>query len=121
MRALQRRLYSPNLVIPLSYNGKPVSADVMISVMSFGFVYLMSVFVLALVLASLGVDVVSALSGAATAVSNVGPGLGPTIGPVGNYATMPDGAKWALSAGMLLGRLEFFTILVVLSPSFWRR
>lgn len=121
LRALQRRLYSPNLVIPLNYNGKPVSAEVMISVMGFGFVYLMSVFVLAFVLAFLGVDVVSALSGAATAVSNVGPGLGPTIGPSGNFATLPDGAKWALAAGMLLGRLEFFTILVVLSPSFWRR
>ncbi|MBK3774470.1 TrkH family potassium uptake protein [Azospirillum sp. YIM DDC1] len=121
LRALQRRLYSPNLVIPLNYNDKPVNADIMISVMSFGFVYLTSVVIVAFVLGFLGVDLVSALSGAATAVSNVGPGLGPTIGPTGNFATLPDGAKWALAAGMLLGRLEFFTVLVVLSPSFWRR
>ncbi|KAA0679745.1 TrkH family potassium uptake protein [Roseomonas genomospecies 6] len=121
LRSLQRRLYSPSLVIPLSYNDKPVSAEIMVSVMSFGFVYLTTVFILAFVLAFLGVDLVSALSGAATAVSNVGPGLGPVIGPVGNFATLPEAAKWALSIGMLLGRLEFFTVLVVLSPSFWRR
>ena len=58
-------------------------------------------------------------SGAATALANVGPGLGPIIGPVGNFAPLPDAAKWLLSFGMLLGRLELFTILVVLTPWFW--
>ena len=118
---LQRRLYSPNLIIPLNYNGRPFGADIMISVMSFGFVYVTSVFILALLLGFLGFDLVTALSGAATAVSNVGPGLGPIIGPAGNFALLPDGAKWLLAFGMLLGRLEFFTVLVVLSPAFWRR
>jgi trk system potassium uptake protein len=60
-------------------------------------------------------------SGAATAVGNVGPGLGPIIGPAGNFTSLPDGAKWLLVFGMLLGRLEFFTVLVVLSPAFWRQ
>ena len=67
-----------------------------------------------------GLDWVTALTGAATAVCNVGPGLGPVIGPAGNFASLPDSAKWMLSAGMLLGRLEIITILVVLTPGFWR-
>jgi trk system potassium uptake protein TrkH len=121
LHMLQRRLYSPNLVIPLTYNGRPFSTDIMISVMSFGFVYMATVFVLALLLGFMGSDIITALSGAATAVSNVGPGLGPVIGPTGNFATLPDGAKWLLAFGMLLGRLEFFTVLVILSPTFWRR
>jgi trk system potassium uptake protein TrkH len=121
LRMLQRRLYSPNLIIPLNYNGRPFGTDIMISVMSFGFVYMASVFLLALMLGLMGFDMITAMSGAATAVSNVGPGLGPIIGPSGNFASLPDGAKWLLSFGMLLGRLEFFTVLVVLSPAFWRR
>src|ERR687898_218894 len=68
LRMLQRRLYSPNLVIPLSYNGRPIGSDIMLSVMAFGFVYLMSVFLIALLLGFLGLDMVTAMSGAATAV-----------------------------------------------------
>jgi trk system potassium uptake protein TrkH len=64
---------------------------------------------------------VTALSGAATAICNVGPGLGSVIGPSGNFATLPDSAKWLLTLGMLLGRLEFFTLLVLFSRDFWRR
>ena len=75
---------------------------------------------LALGLALLGLDWVTALTGAATAVCNVGPGLGPIIGPVGNFATLPDSAKWLLSLGMLLGRLEIVTVLVLLTPAYWR-
>jgi trk system potassium uptake protein TrkH len=67
-----------------------------------------------------GLDYVTALSGAATAISNVGPGLGDIIGPAGNFSTLPDVAKWLLSAGMLLGRLELFTVLVLFLPRFWR-
>jgi trk system potassium uptake protein TrkH len=121
LHMLQRRLYSPNLVIPLSYNGRPFSTDIMVSVMSFGFVYMATVFILALLLGFMGSDMVTAISGSATAVSNVGPGLGPVIGPSGNFASLPDGSKWLLAFGMLLGRLEFFTVLVILSPSFWKR
>ena len=67
-----------------------------------------------------GLDFLTAASGAAAAIANVGPGLGPVIGPAGNFASLPDAAKWLLSAGMLLGRLELFTIMVMLMPSFWR-
>jgi trk system potassium uptake protein TrkH len=67
-----------------------------------------------------GLDIVTALSGAASAIANVGPGLGPVIGPAGTYADLPDTAKWLLSFGMLLGRLELLTVLVLFTPAFWR-
>ena len=67
-----------------------------------------------------GLDFITALSGAATSISNVGPGLGNLIGADGNFSAVPDAAKWIMAFGMLLGRLEFFTFLVMLSPVFWR-
>ena len=67
-----------------------------------------------------GLDLVTALSGSAQAVANVGPGLGPIIGPAGNFAPLSDPAKWLLSLGMLLGRLELFTVLVLLQRGLWR-
>ena len=71
-------------------------------------------------LAMLGLDPITALTGAATAVCNVGPGLGPIIGPAGNFSSLPDSAKWLLSFGMLLGRLEIITVLVLVTRAFWR-
>jgi trk system potassium uptake protein TrkH len=71
-------------------------------------------------LAMLGLDFMTAVSGAATALANVGPGLGEVIGPTGTFATLPAAAKWVLAAAMLLGRLEFFTVLVLFTPRFWR-
>ena len=68
----------------------------------------------------LGLDFVTAVSGAASAMANVGPGLGEIIGPAGTYKTLPEAAKWLLAAGMMLGRLELFTVLVLLTPAFWR-
>ncbi|MGQ9366613.1 TrkH family potassium uptake protein [Azospirillum sp. ST 5-10] len=121
MRVLMIRLFSRHRVLPLHYNNKPVDADTMVSVMSFGFVYIALTFILMVLLAALGLDLVTALTGAATAIGNVGPGLGPIIGPAGNFAPLPDTAKWLLSAGMLLGRLEFFTVLVLFNPAFWRQ
>lgn len=120
LRVQTHRLFMPHRVVPLTYNNKPVDADAMVSVMSFGFVYIASVFLIALLLGGFGLDIVTAVSGAATALGNVGPGLGDIIGPVGNFAPLPDGAKWVLSAAMLLGRLEFFTVLVLLHRAFWR-
>ena len=75
---------------------------------------------LALALSLIGLDFLTSISGAASAIANVGPGLGPVIGPDGNYASIPDAAKWVLSAGMLLGRLELFTIMVLFTRTFWR-
>jgi trk system potassium uptake protein TrkH len=68
----------------------------------------------------MGLDLTTSLSGAATTLGNVGPGLGDIIGPAGNFSTLPDAAKVLLSFSMLLGRLELFTVLIILSPSFWR-
>lgn len=69
----------------------------------------------------LGLDLVTALTGAATAVANVGPGLGEIIGPAGNFEPLPNAAKWLLCGGMLLGRLEILTVLVILTPMFWHK
>jgi trk system potassium uptake protein TrkH len=121
MRMRGRQLIFPNAVFPATYDGRPLSAEVRLSVALFVFVYIGTVGALALVLALLGLDLVTALSGAAAAVGNAGPGLGLIIGPSGTYIGLSDAAKWALSVGMLLGRLEMFTVLVLLSSSFWRR
>lgn len=76
--------------------------------------------VVATILAVLGLDLVTSLTGAATALANVGPGLGDTIGPAGNFQALPDAAKWVLMAAMLLGRLELLSVFVMFSPQFWR-
>ena len=90
------------------------------SVITFIFSFLLIFLILALMLSLSGLDFLTAISGAASAISNVGPGLGDMIGPDGNYKNIPDVSKWILSFGMLLGRLELFAILVLFFPSFWR-
>jgi trk system potassium uptake protein TrkH len=114
------RLLQPHGVFIATYNRRPVSDEVAASVMGFFFLFVASFASLALILGLLGLDFDTAISGAASALANVGPGLGPIIGPEGNYSTLPAAAKWALSAGMLLGRLELFTILVLFTSAFWR-
>ena len=86
-----------------------------------GILYIVCFAALAGGLSALGLDFITAISGAATAISNVGPGLGSTIGPTGTFSGLPDLAKWILAFGMLLGRLELFTVLVMFSPAFWSR
>ena len=76
--------------------------------------------ILSLLLAAMDLDFVTAVSGAATALGNVGPGLGPIIGPAGSFQPLPDAAKWLLAFAMVLGRLELFTFLVLFTPRFWR-
>lgn len=115
-----KRLAHPNGVFVARYNNRPLTNDVYVSVLSFFFVYFATFASLAVILAGLGLDTLTAISSAGTAIANVGPGLGDIVGPSGNFSSLPDAAKIAMSAGMLLGRLEFFTILVLLSPSFWR-
>lgn len=115
-----RRLLQPHGVFIAYYNGKPIPEAVAESVMSFFFLFATLFVLLALALGLLGLDFITATSGAATAIANVGPGLGPIIGPSGNFASLPDGAKWLLAVGMLLGRLEIFTVLILLSPRFWK-
>nr|WP_051091019.1 TrkH family potassium uptake protein [Kushneria aurantia] len=103
------------------YNGRLLTDDQVRGVIAFSFFYFFTVAALALGLAAMGLDLITALSGAVTAVSNVGPGLGETIGPSGTFASLPDAAKWMLSLGMLMGRLEILTVLVLMTPTFWRK
>ncbi|ESR23143.1 TrkH family potassium uptake protein [Lutibaculum baratangense] len=121
LRAHLGRLARPNRLIPLRYSGQRIPEDVPPSVLLFLTTYFASVVVVTLLLAATGLDIVSALSGAATALGNVGPGLGEIIGPSGNFQEVPDSAKWILAFAMLLGRLELFTMLLLLDPEFWRR
>ena len=114
------RRFMPHTVIDRRYDGKALSADVVEGVMAFLAVYFLTIAVAALALGAFGLDWITALSGAVQAIGNVGPGLGPIIGPAGNFASLPDGAKWILAFAMLLGRLELFTVLVLLTPGFWR-
>lgn len=119
-RSLHRLVY-PNAVVPLRYGDRRVDTDVFESVMTFliAFFALLAIITVLLSLTS-GLDLVTSLTGALTALCNVGPGLGDIIGPAGNFATLDDAAVWVLSAAMLLGRLEIMTILVLLSPIYWR-
>ena len=84
------------------------------------FLYFFIFFVLAILLSLSGLDFVTSISGSATAISNVGPGLGSMIGPDGNFSNLPNFSKLSLSLGMLLGRLELFAVLVLFFPSFWK-
>ncbi len=119
-RVQLRQLLQPHGVFTPQFNNRPIDESVAASVMGFFYLYALTVCVLAIALAALGLDFITSFSGAASAVSNVGPGLGPVIGPASTYATLPDAAKWLLSLGMLLGRLELYTVLVLILPRFWR-
>ncbi|RDD61763.1 TrkH family potassium uptake protein [Ferruginivarius sediminum] len=114
------RLFSPNGVFPRRYNGRPLADDAQLSVVAFFALFVTTFGVVAILLGAVGLDFISAVSGAATALANVGPGLGSEIGPSGNFANLPDIGKWILSAAMLLGRLELFTVYVLFLPQFWR-
>ena len=116
---IKRLLYPHGVFIP-HYNGKTIPPDVPLSVMGFFFMYMFTCAIIAIALSFVGMDFLEAMSGAVTAVSNVGPGLG-AIGPNENFKHLSDSAKWILSIGMLLGRLEIFTMLVLISPKFWTR
>ena len=115
-----KKLISPNSVIITKYNNQKISDDFINSVIIFIFTFLFIFLIIAMLLSISGLDFITSISGAASSISNVGPGLGDVIGPNGNYKDIPDISKWILSAGMLLGRLELFAVLVLFFPSFWR-
>lgn len=120
MRCRIRRVVNPRGVFVERFNDRPVADQVVNAVLAFFFLYLAWFAFSAFLLGLMGLDVITALSAAATAISNVGPGLGPQIGPAGNFAGLPDAAKWLLSLSMLMGRLELFTVMVLVVPTFWR-
>jgi trk/ktr system potassium uptake protein len=115
-----RRMIHPHGVFFPQYNGQKIPPSVVSSVSSYFFLFFVSFSVLAVCLSLLGLDTITAFSAAGTAIANVGPGLGDTVGPASTFAGLPDSAKWLMSAGMLLGRLELFTVLVMFTPGFWK-
>lgn len=120
IKAQIRRIHSPHGMFMPRYDGRPVSEDVMNSVMAFFMLFTVSLGLFAVLLIATGLDVVTAVSGAATALANIGPGFGETIGPVGNFSSLNDAAKWILSAAMLIGRLELMVVFAILTVNFWR-
>jgi trk system potassium uptake protein TrkH len=115
-----RRLYAPHGVFEPRYEGRPVAEEVVSSVMAFFVLFFVALGVISVLLGLTGLDVITSVSGAAAALGNIGPGLGDTIGPAGNYSGINDTAKWILSAAMLIGRLELIAVLVLFTAAFWR-
>lgn len=115
-----KQLIHPHGVFKAQFNGKPVKDSVLSTVFSFFFVYMALFALLAVILAAQGLDFLTSISAVASAMAAAGYGLGDIIGPMGSYQSLPDMSKWVLSAAMIMGRLEFFTILVLFSPNFWR-
>ncbi|MCU9847701.1 TrkH family potassium uptake protein [Defluviimonas sp. WL0024] len=115
-----RRIHSPNGVFTPHYNGQPVTEEVLSSVMAFLGLFVVTLGLVAVALGMTGLDFITSVSGAATAIANIGPGLGEIIGPAGNFAAINDVAKWILTVTMLLGRLELLVVLVLFLPRFWR-
>ncbi|WP_432697273.1 TrkH family potassium uptake protein [Marinobacterium sp. YM272] len=114
------KLVHPRSVTAIRFNGKPIPDDIIASAVAFSFLFFIVLAATTLILTALDVEFITAFTGAITALTNVGPGLGDTIGPAGNFYTLPDTAKWVLSLAMILGRLELLTVMVLLSPVFWR-
>jgi len=116
-----KKIIYPRGVFVIKYDKNIIDDKFMSSVISFIFLYVIIFFSLTAILSLTGLDFVTSISGAATSISNVGPGLGDTIGPNGNFYSLENSSKWVLSLGMILGRLELFAILVLFIPSFWRK
>jgi len=116
-----KKIIYPRGIFIIKYDKNNIDDKFMSSVISFIFLYIVIFFILTAILSLTGLDFITSISGAATSISNVGPGLGETIGPNGNFSSLSNPSKWALSFGMILGRLELFAILVLFIPSFWRK
>ena len=115
-----KKIIYPKGVFLIKYEKNSIDDKFISSIISFIYFYFIIFFLLAALLSLTGLDFITSISGAATSISNVGPGLGPIIGPNGNFSSLPDISKWILTMGMILGRLELFAILVLFLPSFWR-
>jgi len=115
-----KKVIYPRGVFIIKYENNNVDEKFMASIISFIYLYIIIFFAITTLLSLSGLDFITSISGAATSISNVGPGLGTIIGPNGSFSLLPDFSKWVLSVGMILGRLELFAILVLFLPSFWR-
>ncbi len=115
-----RRLHVPHGVFDPRYENRPIAEDVLSSVMAFFVLFFVTLGIVAILLALTGLDFITSVSGAVAALANIGPGLGPEIGPAGSFAGLNDMAKWILSLAMLIGRLELMAVFVLLTAAFWR-
>ncbi len=115
-----RRSIHPNAVLPVKFNNKSVPQDIIYKVMAFFLMYILIFAFGVLALSALGLNFETSVGASIASLGNIGPGIG-LVGPIDNYAFMPDTAKWVLSALMMLGRLELFTVLMLFSPHFWRK
>ena len=115
-----KKIIYPKGIFVLKYDKNPIDNKFVSSIISFIYMYLIIFFIITALLSLTGLDFITSISGAATSISNVGPGLGSVIGPNGNFSSLPEVSKWILTLGMILGRLELFAILVLFLPSFWR-
>lgn len=115
-----KRAIHPNALIPVRFSGQRVSREIIFKVMAFFLIYITTFFVGTMVMTFLGLDFESAIGSTIACLGNIGPGIG-KVGPVDHYAWIPETGKWFLSFLMLLGRLELFTILILLTPSFWKK
>lgn len=120
IRAQLRRIRSPHGIFTPRYDGRPVTEEVLASVMTFFMFFTLTLGLVSVVLSMTGLDFVTSVSGAAAALGNIGPGLGDIIGPAGNFSSLNDTAKWILTVAMLLGRLELMVVYVIFTVKFWR-
>ena len=116
-----KKLTQPHAVFLMKFNKKTVTENTYTSIISFFFIYILLFILSSVILSFLGTDFLTALSASASAISNVGPGVGEIIGPNGNYSGINEIGKWVLAFTMLIGRLEIFTILVLFSKNFWKK
>ena len=121
IRTQARALHSPHGIFSARYDGEPISQEVFSSVMAFLVMFIASLVFFSLAMALTGEDLVTSVSGAASALANIGPGLGQKIGPDGNFQTITNVGKWILCCAMVIGRLELLSVFVLFSPTFWRR
>ena len=116
-----KKIIYPRGIFIIKYDNNNVNEKFMASIIAFIYLYIIIFFIITAMLSLSGLDFTTSISGAATSISNVGPGLGELIGPNGNFSQLPNFSKWVLSFGMILGRLELFAILVLFLPSFWQK
>ncbi len=115
-----KRLVHPNAIIPVRFNGKTVASNVIYNVLAFFVIYLIIFALSLIVMTFMGLDFETSVGSVAASIGNIGPGIG-GVGPAENYAAIPLVGKWFLAFLMLIGRLELFTVLILLSPAFWKR
>jgi trk system potassium uptake protein TrkH len=116
-----KKVAFPNAVFIPLYNGREIPESVNKAVTSFFLLFVLSFVIVGVILSLFGLDLITAFSASASALANVGPGLGNIVGPTETYTSIHIYAKWILSFAMLLGRLEIFTVIVIFTSYFWRQ